>query len=305
MTLVKNQNTENQYNKYINDLSQGILPERNWLLNVISSVQTILQNEPNIIPVTGDVFVVGDLHGQYFDFLNMLDIIKQTTQNKDNNNRKLMFLGDYVDRGCHSVELIVHLLLLKLSCPKDVLLLRGNHENRAQTAVYGFMDECQFKYDAYVYWRICDLFAYLPMASVINDQYLCIHGGIVPDIDLDDIICSDRISEYSHIGPVLWSDPSDDIQDYGNSERGAGCLFGATALTNFLRREKLNYLIRSHQLVMDGARTQFSGQCITVWSAPNYCYKCKNMAAILQITRDTHKLIFYEACNNQKGEKRK
>ncbi len=272
-------------------LKNKVLPQREVLLNILKKGEEILGNEPNVIWVNCDAYAVGDLHGQYYDFLNMLTILKD--------NRTIVFMGDYVDRGYNSVELIIHLLILKIMRPTTVILLRGNHENRAQTTVYGFMDECLAKYDPYVYWSICEIFTLLPVCAIVNHKYLCIHGGIIPGLTLSKLANIDRISEHSQLANVFWSDPTDDHEFFSTSDRGAGNLFGKTALKQFLNAEKLHCLIRSHQIVMDGVKTHFDGTCITVWSAPNYCYKCRNMAAIVELSLHGHKFIFFEAVKIQ------
>lgn len=273
-------------------LKDAVLPKYDEVIQIIQQAQDLLQHEPNVIYTNGPTSIVGDLHGQYYDFLYMLEI--------SNQEHAMVFLGDYVDRGHNSVELILHVLLLKLIRKDKVVILRGNHENRAQTSAYGFMEECVSKYDIYVYWKLCDLFTFMPLAAVVNSHYMCIHGGIVPDLTLEKLQHLDRVSEYPELGSILWSDPSDDIDGFGNSQRGAGYLFGAVALREFLRKVKCTTLVRSHQLVMDGVKEHFCGMCITVWSAPNYCYKCKNIASIMEINAvNDYKLIFYEAVDEQ------
>lgn len=274
-----------------NVLKEVLLPKRNEVIRIIELAQEALQQETNVVHVTGNFSVVGDLHGQYYDFLYMLEISKKSYG--------IVFLGDYVDRGYNSVELMLHILLLKIENQNKVVVLRGNHENRAQTSAYGFMDECLAKYDNFVYWKFCDIFSYMPLAAVINQKYVCLHGGIVPELTLERLNSIDRMVEYPELGSVLWSDPSEDISNFSASQRGAGYLFGSTALQQFLQTTRCSVLVRSHQLIMDGAKEHFDGACITVWSAPNNCYKCKNIASFMEIDSNGHKLVFYEAVEEQ------
>lgn len=275
----------------LKDLKNLILPPKEVLIEIMNTSKEILEKEENIIYLNDESAVVGDLHGQFFDFMNMMEMI-----GKDYN---IIFLGDYVDRGLNSVELVIYLLISKILNKNKIILLRGNHENRSQTAVYGFEEECLLKYDYYVYWRFCEVFELFPVVAIVNNTYFCVHGGISPKLELDWISKQDRAQEYAHLSCILWGDPTDNIDTFEISQRGAGYLYGETAVDEFLKRIGCKFLVRSHQLVSAGYEEKFDGKCITVWSAPNYCYKCGNLASFMLILQETHKFILFEALNEQ------
>ncbi|CAL0314024.1 hypothetical protein Lal_00007833 [Lupinus albus] len=243
--------------------------------------RAILVEEWNVQPVKCPVTVCGDIHGQFYDLIELFRIGGNVP------HTNYLFMGDYVDRGYYSVETVTLLVALKVRYRDRITILRGNHESRQITQVYGFYDECLRKYGNANVWKFfTDLFDYLPLTALIESQIFCLHGGLSPSLDtLDNIRSLDRIQEVPHEGPMcdlLWSDP-DDRCGWGISPRGAGYTFGQDIASQFNHTNGLSLISRAHQLVMEGYNWCQEKNVVTVFSAPNYCYRCGNMAAILEI----------------------
>lgn len=258
-----------------------ILPPET-LQQLCHSLKTQLLTVPNIMPLQSPISIVGDIHGQYHDLLEIFEIggSPPTTN--------YLFLGDYVDRGYYSVETISLLITLKLRYPERVFLIRGNHESRTITTNYGFYSEIINKYGGTEVWSyITDLFDYLPLGATIDGSIFAAHGGLSPSCQqLDQIRTVDRFKEIPHDGimaDLVWSDPDIEIMDFKLSPRGAGYLFGLDVMNKFCRDNELVQLVRAHQLCNEGYTSYWNGKCLTVWSAPNYCYRCGNKASILEI----------------------
>ncbi len=178
------------------------------------------------------------------------------------------------------------LVTLKVRWRDRITILRGNHESRQITQVYGFYDECLRKYGSANVWKsFTDLFDYFPLTAVVENTIFCLHGGLSPSIDnLNAIRNLDRVQEVPHEGAMcdlLWSDP-DDRSGWGISPRGAGFTFGADISDQFNHTNGLKLVARAHQLVQDGFAWQHDKAVVTIFSAPNYCYRCGNQAAIME-----------------------
>ena len=245
-------------------------------------VKEILMEESNVQPVSAPVTVCGDIHGQFYDLLELFRTGGQIPSSK------YVFMGDYVDRGYNSVETLELLLCLKLKYPGHITLLRGNHESRQICFSYGFYEEISRKYGNVNPWRYFnDLFDYLPIGAIIEGKIFCIHGGLSPFIStIDQIRLLNRKQEIPHEGAfcdLMWSDP-DDIETWIVSCRGAGYIFGWKVVSEFNRINDIELVCRAHQLVNDGFKYWFKDEnLVTVWSAPNYCYRCGNKASILKL----------------------
>jgi len=240
-----------------------------------------LIEEKNVQHVKCPVTVCGDIHGQFYD---LMELFRIGGKPPDTN---YLFMGDYVDRGYYSVETVTLLTALKVRFKDRITVTRGNHESRQITQVYGFYDECLRKYGNANVWKFfTDLFDYLPLTAIVEKQIFCLHGGLSPQLDtLEHIMSLDRVQEVPHEGPMcdlLWSDP-DDRCGWGISPRGAGYTFGQDLSEQFNHTNGLTLISRAHQLVMEGYNWGHDKHVVTIFSAPNYCYRCGNQAAIMEM----------------------
>jgi len=251
------------------------------VVQLTSKAREILMKEQNVQPVKCPVTVCGDIHGQFEDLLELFQIGGKCP------DTNYLFMGDYVDRGYYSVKTVTLLTILKVRYQDRIVMTRGNHESRQITQVYGFYDECLKEYGNANVWKLfTDLFDYLPLTALIEKQIFCLHGGLSPSIDsLKNILDQDRVQEVPHEGPMcdlLWSDP-DDRCGWGISPRGAGYTFGQDISEQFNHNNGLTLIARAHQLVMEGYNWCHEKNVVTIFSAPNYCYRCGNQAAIMEI----------------------
>ena len=274
--------------------------------SVIVQAKEIIRKESNIVEVRCPVTVCGDIHGQFYDFMELFRIGGDLP---DTNylfmgglqTGAIIWIGDYVDRGYYSVETAALMIALKIRWPNRVVILRGNHESRQITQVYGFYDECVRKYGNADVWKaFTDLFDYLPIAALVEGKIFCIHGGLSPNLGtLDHVTHMDRVREIPHEGlmcDLVWSDP-DDRNGFGVSIRGAGYTFGKDITSKFCQVNNLSFVARAHQMCVSvgigsvcnngqGYMWRHDNHICTVFSAPNYCYRCGNQAAIMEVKED-------------------
>ena len=248
---------------------------------LIENSLQIIKLQKMLVELEAPLHVCGDIHGQYYDLLRIFEHCGYPGE------YNYLFLGDYVDRGKQSLETVCLLLCYKIKYPEKVTLLRGNHESSVTNRIYGFYDECKRRYNIRLWKAFTDLFNYLPVAALIDDKILCMHGGLSPDLkniqSIQDISRPTDIPDQGLLCDLLWSDPDKEAVDYDENDRGVSVIFGEKVVTDFNKKNDLDLIIRAHQVVDEGYEFFANRQLITIFSAPNYCGEFDNSAGIMII----------------------
>ena len=258
---------------------------KKFLLLILKKLKEYFSNQKEslidiTIPENAKFTVVGDLHGQFYDLLNIFKINGYPSE-----ENPYLFNGDFVDRGVFSVECITTLMCFKILYPNHVFLARGNHENRNMNKMYGFEAEVADKYDNELYECFVEFFNTLPLGHILNKKVLVVHGGLFSKdgVKIEDLKKIDRFREIPEEGlmsEMLWSDPCKEMGRIP-SKRGVGMSFGPDVAERFLNDNGLDLLIRSHEVKQEGYEIEPGNKVITVFSAPNYCDQMGNKGAII------------------------
>lgn len=322
--------------------------DEDLLIDLCEDATQLFEKEENVLEIEGDSIVVGDIHGSFHDLLRIL----LYTENSDS---KVIFLGDYVDRGNFSLECITLLFSLKIMKPEKYFLLRGNHEFIEMSSNYGFKKEIlnyhnpkkieknsrgqieleekneaiikkiknqkkdqktlqeEFYYSSYINIncykyteRLFDAFmksfSYMPICAIINQDSICLHGGLSPLLEKVRNIQKQiqrPITDFNQnllLTDILWGDPApEQNQTYFDNPRGRGKLFNGPVVVNFLKNNNFKRLIRGHECVHSGIEKLFNGKCVTIFSASSYSCDMGNSSAILKLFQSNDKtetLIF-------------
>ena len=241
----------------------------------------IFISQPMLLELEAPLKICGDIHGQYYDLLRLFEYGGFPPE------ANYLFLGDYVDRGRQSLETVCLLLAYKIKYPENFFLLRGNHECSTINRIYGFYDECKRRYSIKL-WRIfTDCFNCLPVAALIDEKILCMHGGLSPDLTslelVQKIYRPIEVPDSGLLCDLLWSDPDKNVSGWEENERGVSYVYGPEVVTSFLKRNDVDLICRAHQVVEDGYEFFAKRQLVTIFSAPNYCGEFDNSGALMSV----------------------
>lgn len=285
---------------------EGLLSESD-ALDIIMHCALIWKNEPNVVHLDDPVVVCGDIHGQFYDLLTLLEV------GGDPAHQNYVFLGDYVDRGCFGMEVILLLMSYKILFPRTLVMLRGNHESRHLTSYFNFKIEVMYKYSLAVYNSIMSAFDCLPLACVVSNKFFCVHGGLSQELlHIRDIDAIHRFREPPSSGSMcdmLWADPMHDDREMNtlkeqlfvpNTTRGCSYVYSHEAACRFLEANQLVAIIRGHEAQGEGYLLYRHSQnsfpaIICVFSAPNYCDTYDNRAAVVALNKNIMSLRQYNS----------
>lgn len=263
---------------------------KKYAYKILVEVKKIFEKQPSMveisIPENGRFTVCGDIHGQFYDLLNVFNL-----NGYPSTENPYLFNGDFVDRGSFSCEVIFTLFSFKLLYPDHFFMSRGNHESVYMNQMYGFEGEVKSKYTADMSDLFTEVYNWLPLCHLINQKVLVMHGGLFKrdDVKLDELKTIDRNRQPGEEGlmcELLWSDPQPE-PGRSPSKRGVGVQFGPDVTEQFCKNNNLEYIIRSHEVKPQGYEIAHDGKCITVFSAPNYCDEMGNKGAFITMGTDT------------------
>jgi serine/threonine-protein phosphatase PP1 catalytic subunit len=276
--------SQNEKNKVIKSISESNLLSLEELKFLCSKSLEIFMEEPVFLELNAPIVICGDTHGQFRDLLRLFDFGGSPSK------KQYLFLGDYVDRGKNSIETISLLLAFKIKYPKNIYLLRGNHESEMINRTYGFFDECKRRYNIRIWKNFSDCFNWLPISALVNEKILCMHGGLSPE--LIDIKCLKKIVRPTEVPDrgllcdLLWSDPERGVKDWAPNQRGISVLFNENIIKKTIEDLDIDLICRAHQVVENGYEFFAQRRLVTVFSAPNYCGQFDNAGAFMVVNKD-------------------
>lgn len=284
-------------------------------LEIIKKVSKIFRKEKTVLQISkkskdSNIVIVGDIHGSLGSLIHIFN------KNGSPQKTQYLFLGDYVDRGENSCEVLILLYAYKCLYPHNIYLLRGNHEFRRLNDKFGFKEECTNRVKQIIngkvisrsnefYTKITRSYKYLPLCAILNNKIFCVHGGITRLLKNRKQLFNMKKVTYNFMingtpqTEFLWSDPDQSISNYDKSPREIGSIFGENALDDFLTKMKFDLVIRGHEYETNGYNWPFgiNNRILTVFSSSHYCGDFNNAAVALVNSNCDVDLCVFEVNN--------
>ncbi|XGW02888.1 hypothetical protein V3C99_014709 [Haemonchus contortus] len=260
-----------------------------FLFEIFHRAEASLERQPSLLELTAPIVIVGDIHGQYGDLLYIFQTCGWPF------DTRYLFLGDYVDRGRNSLEVLVLLLALQIQFPQQVYLLRGNHEIKSVNRTYGFYADLRLRYSETLEFdrlleAVAKVYSQLPLAALLCEKILCLHGGLSPKLQsIDDIrkIKKGTIEPSGLVEDLLWADPSPLCTGFKtNLERGCSYVFGTDVAVERCTKMGILMIVRGHQAVDEGFEISGDRRVVTLFSAPGYQDHYINKGAVMIVSAD-------------------
>jgi hypothetical protein len=252
-----------RFSSLLEDIKEGLRNEKAGKGFLRDGILLVLEPSP--------IIVIGDIHG---DLLSLETLLKKAdVREKVRSGWKVVFLGDYADRGPSPLEVYNILFDLKLSFPDSIFLLRGNHEGMDIVPFYPHDLPWHLRTlypDGWeeIYRSLLEIHRLMPVAAIIDSWLLLLHGGLSPKITRSSLSSPTR----EELEVILWSDPAEETEGIAPSNRGVGMRFGQAVSREVLERLGVKHLVRSHSPVPNGYRFNHNGRVLTVFSA-KYVYE--------------------------------
>jgi serine/threonine-protein phosphatase PP1 catalytic subunit len=248
----------------------------------------LLLKEPNVLELPSPIHIVGDIHGHYNDLIHIFNTIGYPSK-----SNRYLFLGNYVDRGKNSIEVICLLFAYKIKYPNSIFLLRGPHECQSTNRIYGLYNEFQRKYNIQLWKHVSEVFNALPIVAVVSDTFFCVNGGLSPSLtsmqQIKDIVRPTDIPDYGLLCDLLWAQFDPEIDSWGDGGKCFSFLYGMKVVEKLLNRLDLKVMIKSQTVVENGY--EHLDRLVSIFSASNYCGEYANFGAVVTIN-ELNKLEF-------------
>jgi serine/threonine-protein phosphatase 2A catalytic subunit len=273
------ESTRKSLKTLLKSIQNSKTPSKSEVTLLCQKVSKLLTQEPNVLQIESPVTICGNIQGSLED---LQEIFKLSGPPPASN---YLFLGNYINKGKFSVEVLCILFIYKILFPSKLTLLRGCHECAGAGQTYGFFQEILKKFgDFLVFEGFLKVFNCFPFAAVVGGQVFCVHSGISFSVEtIEELMAVERFSDVKTDGPLmhlLWNFPFSGL-GWSVSPKSYDFGFGTDVTSKFLEKNDLKMIVRSHQLVMEGFSQEQGGNIVTIFSASNFQLH-KNLAAVLR-----------------------